>query len=143
MCAGDDGIPRLYKIFRTEARTMNQEDHNLIRAYDFQGAVATCLAFSADGKKFAVGTETGRLAIYNVEDGQLLYRLPVVTGGLYALAFRPDGTQLAAGGFDGTVRLYDLLTGRLTKAFTPVPLVQRTQSVLKYRSTVTKPAFAG
>jgi mono/diheme cytochrome c family protein len=125
MCAGDDGIPRLYKIFRTEARTMNQEDHNLLRAYDPQGAVATCLAFSADGKKFAVGTETGQLALYGVDDGKLIGKLTGATGGLYALAFRPDGAQLAAGGFDGVVRLYDLSTGRLAKAFVPVPLVQK------------------
>jgi WD40 repeat protein len=104
---------------------MNQEDHNLLRAYDPQGAVATCLAFSADGKKFAVGTETGQLALYGVDDGKLIGKLTGATGGLYALAFRPDGAQLAAGGFDGVVRLYDLSTGRLAKAFVPVPLVQK------------------
>jgi WD40 repeat protein len=131
MCAGDDGIPRLYKIFRTEARTMNQEDHNLIRAYDAQGAVATCVAFSADGKAFAVGTETGHLALYSVEDGKLLFRLPGATGGLYALAFRPDGAQLAAGGFDGTVRLYDRSTGRLAKAFVPVPIDRRKEKIAR------------
>src|SRR5262249_44648788 len=59
LCGGDDGIPRLYKIFRTEARTMNQEDHNLVRQYDKQLGVITALAFSDDGTTIAVGSDLG------------------------------------------------------------------------------------
>ena len=37
---GEDGIPRLYTMFRTHVRTMNQEDYNLVRAFEKQGAFA-------------------------------------------------------------------------------------------------------
>jgi mono/diheme cytochrome c family protein len=129
LCAGDDGIPRLYKIFRTEARTMNQEDHNLIRAYDRQNGVCTALAFSPDGALFAVGAETGLVNLYRVVDGAHIATLSGQKGVIYALAFRPDGRQVAAGGFDGMIRLYETTSGRLVRAFAPVPLapMQRRQ----------------
>jgi mono/diheme cytochrome c family protein len=122
LCVGDDGIPRLYKIFRTEARTMNQEDHNLIRAYDRQNGVGTALAFSPDGTLFAVGAETGLVNLYRVADGGHVATLSGQKGVIYALAFHPDGKQVVAAGFDGLVRLYEVPTGRLLKAFAPVPL---------------------
>jgi WD40 repeat protein/mono/diheme cytochrome c family protein len=125
MCAGDDGIPRLYKIFRTEARTMNQEDHNLIRAYDRQNGVCTALAFSPDGALFAVGAETGLVNLYRVADGVHVATLSGQKGVIYAVTFHPGGKQIAAAGFDGLVRLYEVPSGRLLKAFAPVPLAAR------------------
>ncbi len=126
LCGGDDGLPRLYKIFRTEARTMNQEDHNLLRTFDKQSGTITSLAFSPDGMRIAVGVETGMVNVYTVADGKLLAALPGAEGALFALAFTPDGKRLATGGLDGRVRLYDLPGGALFKAFVPVPLAART-----------------
>lgn len=120
--AGDDGVPRLYKVFRTQARTMNQEDHNLIRAFERQPGVATCIAFSPDGSLIAVGGEADVVNVYKVMDGTKVATLKGHKGVLYALTFRNDGKQLATGGFDGTVRLYDLPTGTLFKSFLPVPI---------------------
>jgi hypothetical protein len=124
-CGGDDGIPRLYKIFRTEVRTMNQEDHNLLRAYPKQPATVTALAFSSDGTLLAVGSEADVVNIYTVADGKPIATLRGHQGVIFALAFRPDGKQIATGGFDGTVRLYDLPSGSLAKAFVPVPLQEK------------------
>src|SRR5207244_1896038 len=70
LCGGDDGIPRLYKIFRTEVRTMNQEDHNLLRQYDKQPGTITALAFSYDGSLIAVGSETGLVNVYTAAEGK-------------------------------------------------------------------------
>ena len=122
LCGGDDGIPRLYKIFRTEARTMNQEDHNLLRQYDKQPGAITALAFSNDGMLVAIGSETGAVNLYNAGDGKFLTTLRGLQGAAYALAFAPDGKRIATGGFDGSVRLYDLPTGALAKSFLPVPI---------------------
>jgi WD40 repeat protein len=134
LVAGDDGIPRLYQEFRTKVRTMNQEDHNLLRAYEKQPATATAVAFSSDGTLFAVGTEAGTVNLYKTDNGgnaepdkpviggKALASLHGNQGAVYAIAFRPDGKQMAAGGFDGTVRLYDLPSGNLVKSFVPVPL---------------------
>ena len=125
VAAGDDGIPRLYKIFRTEVRTMNQEDHNLIRMFERQPGVATCIAFSPDGSLIAVGGESAIVNVYKVMDGMKVATLKGHKGVLYALTFRPDSKQLATGGFDGTIRLYDLPSGSLSKAFVPVPITTR------------------
>lgn len=122
LCGGDDGIPRLYQIFRTTARTMNQEDHNLIKAYDKQPSTITALAMSADGMEFAVGSDSGSLNIYKVADGKLVAALKGPNGPVYALAFTPNGAGIAAAGFDGSVRLFDAATGAQTKVFVPVPL---------------------
>jgi hypothetical protein len=134
LMGGDDGIPRLYQVFRTKPRTMNQEDHNLLRAYEKQPGPATALAFSSDGSLIAVGSETGLVNIYKTDNGgpaesdkpviggKPLVTLRGMTGEANAIAFRPDGKQVATGGFDGMVRLYDLPSGSLAKAFVPVPL---------------------
>lgn len=122
LCGGDDGIPRLYKIFRTEVRTMNQEDHNLVLAYVKQPSGITALAFSADGKHIAVGTDIGAIHLYNTADGKLLSTLSGLSGAAYALAFSPDGESIAAAGFDGTVRIYTAKSGALQKQFVPVPI---------------------
>ncbi len=127
LCGGEDGIPRLYKVFRTAARTMNQEDHNLLRIFDRQPAPITALAFSADGSQIAVGTEGSEVNLYSALDGKRLATLRGHRGVIYALAFRPDGKQIATGGFDGTVRIYNLPAGTLAKAFVPVPIGKATQ----------------
>ncbi|HLV81257.1 MAG TPA: c-type cytochrome domain-containing protein [Chthonomonadaceae bacterium] len=125
LCGGADGIPRLYQVFRTEARTMNMEDHNLIRAFPRQTDPITALAFSPDGAQVAVATEGPKVNLYRLADGKLLTSLSGHQGAIYAVAFRPDGAQLATGGFDGRVRLYALPSGRLLKTFIPVPLRKR------------------
>ena len=122
ICAGDDGIPRLYKVFRTEARTMNQEDHNLLHEYERQTGVATAIAFSPDAMLFAVGAESGLVQVYTVAEGRKVATLRGHRGVVYAVAFAPDGKNLAAGGFDGKVRLYAIPSGKLIREFVPVPL---------------------
>lgn len=124
LMGGDDGVPRLYKVFRTDARTMNQEDHNLLRTYERQPNTITALAFSGDGWQFAVGTEGNEVTLYNLADGAKTATLRGHRGAIYALAFAPDGKQIATGGFDGTVRLYDLPSGKPAKAFIPVPITR-------------------
>lgn len=124
LVAGDDGVPRLYQVFRTKPRTMNQEDHNLIRAFERQPGQVNAVAFSADGAYIAVGGEGGEVRLYKTDDGTRTATLPVGST-IFTLAFRPDGQEIAVGGHDGQVRLYDAATGALIKAFVPVPLTRR------------------
>jgi WD40 repeat protein len=122
LSAGDDRIPRLYRIFRTTRRDVGNTDFNLIRAFEAQGAPVTAVAFSPDGERVAIGSAAGEVRVYNVSDGT---RLSTVTGdaiGVFALAFHPDGKQLAAAGFEGEVRLFDAESGNAIRSFTPVPL---------------------
>ena len=134
LVAGDDGIPRLYQVFRTKARSMNQEDHNLLRIYEKQSAAVTAVAFNQAGDIFALGSEDGSVNLYKTDNGtpvkedqpvvggSPLSKLKGSTGVIYALTFRPDGKQLAVGGGDGAIRLYDVASGALVKSFSPVPL---------------------
>ena len=122
LCGGDDGVPRLYKVYRTEARSMNQEDHNLIKAYDGLDSLISALAFQPEGKLFAAGTEAGNIALFETETGRKLGELTGAKGAIYCIAFSSDGKTLAAGGMDGMLRIYEVSTRKLLREFVPVPL---------------------
>ena len=69
-----------------------------------------------------MGGAGAEVQVYETETGE---RVATITGheaGIYALAFHPHRPQLATGGFDGWVRLYELTSGKLLKAFLPIPL---------------------
>jgi WD40 repeat protein len=126
---GLDATPRLYRVFREKARTMNNEDHNLIREFERQPGVVTALAFNPDGSRLAVAGVSGEARVYAVKDGRRLFTLKGHEGALFALAYAPDGQTLATAGFDGRVRLFNAATGALVKAFVPVPISPGAQKV--------------
>ncbi len=68
---------------------------------------ATCI--SADGSRFAIADEAGRLAVCSAKTGEFLAG-PVSIAPLRgnSLAFDPLGKRLAVGASDCTVRIYDL-----------------------------------
>lgn len=124
LIGGADGEPKLYKIFRTQARQIG-DDFNKLRAYPKMNGRIYSLQFNTDGTQFVVGASdatTGSARIYKTDDGVMLYELPGHKGGVFAVAFRPDGKQVATGGLDGTVRLFDVATGQLVKEFLPAPI---------------------
>ncbi|MDX1965651.1 MAG: c-type cytochrome domain-containing protein [Planctomycetaceae bacterium] len=124
LIGGADGEPKLYKIFRTQARQIG-DDFNKIRAYPAIPGRIVSLQFSADGSMFVVGSSnatSGAARIYQTDDAKVLHELPGHTSGVFAVAFRPDGKQVATGGFDGKVRLFDVETGTLVAEFIPVEI---------------------
>ena len=121
LSAGEDRIPRLYKIFREIRRDVGNTDFNLIQAYEAQSGSIEGVAFSADGSRFATGSAGGEARIYNVADGKRLASMQGDTVGVFAVSFHPDGTQLATGGFDGKIRIFDA-SGKLRNAFISVPI---------------------
>lgn len=123
---GDERIPRLYQIFRTQARDMNYTDFNLLKAFEAQPGPISAIAFSPDGSFLGVSGGLGDIRVYKTADGSKTQTLTGFKGGIYALAFSPDGKTLAAGGFDGSVRLFDLATGKPRATFVPVPLTKQT-----------------
>ena len=124
LVAGDDGIPRLYQIYRTKPRTMNQEDQSLVRTFEQQPGQVNALVFHPDGSKVAIGSESGEIRIYTTDDGKRIHTLKAGIGPVYTLSYRKDGKQLAAGGFDGTVRVFDTDSGTQAVAFVGVPLIK-------------------
>jgi WD40 repeat protein len=124
LVGGSDGEPKLYKIFRTQARQIG-DDFNRLRGYQPLPGRIVSLQFNADGSKFVVGSSnatSGAARIYKTDDGALLHELPGHKAGVFAVAFRPDGQQVATGGLDGVVRLFQVDTGQLVKEFVPVTL---------------------
>ncbi len=119
---GDEKIPRLYKIFRTQARDPAYTDFNLLKAFEAQPGPISAIAFAPDGSTLAVGGHGGEARVYRVSDGARVATLPGHKGGIYALAYAPDGSKLATGGFDGTVRVFATGDGKLLASFIPVPI---------------------
>jgi WD40 repeat protein len=120
LTGGEDGIPKLYKIVRTAARQIG-DDNNLLMAYDRVPGVITCLAITSDGKRFAAGSVHGDLRIHELDSGKRIAEAKAPCA-FYTVKFHPGGGQVAGGGFDGKVRIYDAATGSLLKEFVPVPL---------------------
>jgi dipeptidyl aminopeptidase/acylaminoacyl peptidase len=123
LLGGADGVPKIYKMIRTQARQIG-DDFNLLKAYEAVPGRIYDVAFNPDGSRFAVGSSldgTGEVRIYETESGKLLHKLPQ-QGAIFAVTFSASGKVMAAAGFDGVVRLIDADTGSLVKQFAPAPL---------------------
>lgn len=121
---GADGVPRLYKMHRTQKRVIG-DDFNKIREYPPMPGRIYSLAFNPEGTQFAAASSLdgkGEVRVSQVADGKQISKLEVKTGGVYVVKFRPDGKEIASAGFDGVVRLTDPATGQIVKEFVPVPL---------------------
>jgi WD40 repeat protein len=124
MIGGADGVPRLYKMHRTQKRVIG-DDFNKIREYPAMPGRIYSLAFNSEGTLFAAASSLdgkGEVRVSQVADGKMISKLEVTTGGLYVAKFRPDGKEIASAGFDGVVRLSDPATGKVIKEFVPVPM---------------------
>ena len=74
----------------------------------------TGLAWSPEGKRLAVASVSGQVAIYDAAHGRVLHMLGQAhADGCDALAWRPDGGALATAGRDGTWKLWDVTDGKL------------------------------
>lgn len=124
LIGGADGEPKLYKIFRTQARQIG-DDFNRLRGYAKLPGRIVSVDFNADGTRFVVGSSnatSGAARIYKTDADQPLLELKGHSAGVFAVAFRPDGKQVVTGGLDGVVRLFDAETGALVKEFVPVTI---------------------
>jgi len=131
LAVGSDGEPRLYKIFREQARQIG-DDFNLIRAYSILPGRLCDLDLTPSGNKFVVGSSTaisGAARIYMTEDAAKFVDIPDVTSPVFAVSFRPDELQVAVSGFDGMIKLCNAETGVVEKTFPAAPLTPNAPSV--------------
>lgn len=72
----------------------------------------SAIALSPDGKTLAIGLESGKIELWNVQTGQLRPKSPIGHRviGILSLAFSPDGTTLVSTARDQTVRLWKVQT---------------------------------
>jgi hypothetical protein len=116
---GVDGVPKLYRIFRQQARQIG-DDFNLIRTFAPLAGPVREVQFSRDGARLAVaGAKEAR--VYETDSGKQLCSLPF-DNGVYSVAVHPTNGTFAAAGYDGVVKIAKLDDGTLLKEFVPVPL---------------------
>ncbi|QGJ71112.1 Planctomycete cytochrome C [Planctomycetales bacterium 10988] len=124
LIGGADGVPKLYKIYREQARKIG-DDFNLIRAYpEIPGRIFS-VAFNQDGSLFVAGSSfqrQGTAKVFDTESGKVVSELEGPQGGLFSVAFHPKEKIVLTAGFDGMIRLHDVETGKQIHAFIPVPL---------------------
>jgi WD40 repeat protein len=123
LAVGSDGEPRLYKIFRTQARQIG-DDFNLLKKYPVLPGRLCDIDFSTSGNLFVCGSSTavgGAARVYFTEDPAKWVDLPGISGPCFAVAFRPDEKQVAISGFDGIVRLHHAETGQPERSFSAAP----------------------
>lgn len=66
---------------------------------------ATCVAFSPDGLRLAVGTETRNLHLVDPHTLELVRVMEGHTRPIEAVTFSPDGSMIASSSDDGTIRV--------------------------------------
>lgn len=124
LCGGADGTPKVYKMFREQARQIG-DDFNLIKAYGEMKGRVNDVKFTSDGAKVvAVSShdDGGQLRVYKADDGQVLVNLDLPESGLFSVDVSHDNSHVAIGGFDGRVRIVSLADGKVVATFDPVPL---------------------
>ncbi len=124
LIGGSDGVPKIYKMYRTKKRVIG-DDFNLIRAFDSMPGRIFKARYNADGSRIVAGSSfegRGEVRVYQEADGKLVCKFEGQKGGVFALAFRPDGKEIASAGFDGLVRFNDPQTGKLLREFVPFPM---------------------
>ncbi len=123
LAGGADGVPEIYKMFRTQDRQIG-DDFNLIRKFDALPGRVFAVCYNADGSRIAAAGSLdghGEARVYQAGDGKLVSKFELANCGLYAIGYRPDGKALAVGGFDGMVRLIDPETGKPIREFLAAP----------------------
>jgi len=77
------------------------------------GRYVEAISFSKDGKLLAVGTDFGKVQVWDVENRTQLHSIDI-EGSYPAPAFNPDGKLLAVGTYGtGTVWLIDVASGKI------------------------------
>ncbi len=127
LCAGSDGVPRLYKMHREVKRVIG-DDANLVKAFAPMPGRVSRVRFDPVGTHFAAASSLdgkGEVRVYDVATGKHV-KCDHPGGAVYAVGWRPDGKVVAAAGFDGSVTLIDPVTGKGVKTFPAAPVTPQT-----------------
>ena len=102
-------------VFRSDRKLQlwDVASKTMVREFNGKPSIAMTLAFSPDGKAFAVGSLNEGIMLFDVPTGRNIGGLPDdQESPISALEFSPDSKLLAAGKSNGTVVLWDLSSQR-------------------------------
>jgi eukaryotic-like serine/threonine-protein kinase len=106
-------------------RVWDAANRNDVAVLHGHTGVVTDLAFTADGRRLASTSQSGRqeftcdgtVRIWEVTRNADAFVLRGHTSYIYPVAYSPDGQWIASGGWDNTVRLWDAATGESCAIF--------------------------
>lgn len=78
------------------------------RLFEGHSTVVTALAFDGDGSRLASGATDGRLIVWDMATGRILWDGRSEGGAVVSVAFSRDGRNLIASGSGGEIGLHDL-----------------------------------
>ena len=94
LSAGEDRVPRLYRIFRETQRDKGNTDFNLVREFEAHPGSVHAVGFNQAGTKIAVGDVSGEVRIYDVEDEEQWVTLKETTPLFSPSRFIPTVSRL-------------------------------------------------
>ncbi len=95
---------------------------------------ATSIAFSSDGRLLAVGTEDGKVMLWDTRNGSPVGSpIQVATGAVNPISFSPDGRLFAASSADQTATLWDLRSRK--RLGNPFPVEQGSIPVARFAAS--------
>src|SRR5581483_1821318 len=97
---------------------LNGSDSRLLAS---QTSAINAVAFSADGRWMATGSQDYQVRVWDMVSGRKLYTLAGGAGTVNTVAFSDDGRLLAAGSVGGAVRLWKTMTGRELRTWNAHP----------------------
>jgi RNA polymerase sigma factor (sigma-70 family) len=120
-----DGIMTL--AFSPDGKKMITGGDRVLRLWDVttrkqlkvfgKGGQTYSVAYSPDGKVFAVGRHDSNVHLYDAVTAKEVQTLPGHEASVYSLAFSADGKRLLTGSNARTARLWDLASGKVLREF--------------------------
>ncbi|HLJ33512.1 MAG TPA: WD40 repeat domain-containing protein, partial [Ktedonobacteraceae bacterium] len=84
-----------------------------LASYDSLSSSIEGVAWSADGKYIAVGTQGNNNAeVWDIATGKMTQNYTNHTGSVIQVAWSPDSTLVASSSFDGTVQIWNVASGK-------------------------------
>ena len=90
---GSDGVPRLYKMHRTQKRVIGDDFNKIARVPEDAGTHLRD-RLHPDGSKFVAGSSLdgkGEVRVYQTADAKVLANIEGARRAVYTVAWRPDG----------------------------------------------------
>jgi len=115
-------IPEIYDLlFSPDGTKIISATNQIARVYEVSsgktlfnlesGIIWLSAAFSPDGKRFALGSTSGIIRLYETDTGKLLSETKENTGKINNLSFSPDGKLIVAASSDRTIRFFETDNG--------------------------------